>query len=53
VDTTSKLLQVNKNHSNNALIFYLIVGADTQLQFVSIVTYEPFYYIQLLQTLQI
>ncbi len=30
-DTSSKLLQVNKNHSNNALIFYLIVAAESDL----------------------
>ncbi len=37
MDTTRKLLQVNKNHSNNALMFYLIVVADTQLYWPSYV----------------
>ncbi len=31
MDTISKLLQVNKKHSKYALIFYLIVVADSQL----------------------
>ncbi len=53
MDTTTKLLQVNKKHSKNALIFYLILVADTQLywpsyvmkNFFSTVTYKPFIYI--------
>jgi hypothetical protein len=31
VDSISELLQVNKKHSKNALILYLIVVADSQL----------------------
>jgi hypothetical protein len=36
-DTTTKLLQVNKKHSKNALIFYMILVADTQLYWPSYV----------------
>ncbi len=55
MDTISKLLQVNKKHSKNALIFYLIVVALLAVfcarDFVSLGTYEPLNYIKLLQTL--
>ncbi len=37
MDATSKLLQVNKKHSKNALIFYLIVVAYSQLYWYSYV----------------
>ncbi len=35
--TSTKLLQVNKKHGKNALIFYLIVVAGTQLYWPSYV----------------